>query len=113
MSAKTIFHRTSVFMITRNKEKALKAIFLDAVGTLFYLTETVGDHYALVGEEIGLKLDAEKLDRAFQAAWNQMPKRAAIDGPRDNDDKDWWRQFVDLVLDQAAPKLNELDRDNF
>jgi putative hydrolase of the HAD superfamily len=91
----------------------IKAISFDAVGTLFYLTKTVGDHYAEVGEEIGLKLDAEKLDRAFHAAWKQMPKRAPIDGPRANDDKDWWRQLVDLVLDQAAPSLNPLDRDNF
>jgi putative hydrolase of the HAD superfamily len=91
----------------------IKAIFFDAAGTLFYLTKTVGDHYALVGDEIGLKLHAKKLDRAFHEAWNQMPKRASIDGPRENDDKNWWRQLVDLVLDQAAPWLNELDRDNF
>src|SRR5436189_491399 len=91
----------------------IKAIFFDAAGTLFYLTKTVGDHYALVGEKIGLELDAEKLDRAFYAAWSKMHPRAVIDGPRRNDDKDWWRQLVDLVLDQAAPSLNELDRDNF
>jgi putative hydrolase of the HAD superfamily len=90
-----------------------KAIFFDAAGTLFYLTKTVGDHYALVGEEIGLSLDLKKLDRAFHAAWKQMPKRAPIDGPRENDDKDWWRELVDLVLDRAAPSLNALDRDNF
>jgi len=91
----------------------IKAIFFDAAGTLFYLTKTVGYHYALVGEKIGLELDAEKLDRAFYAAWSKMHPRAVIDGPRRNDDKDWWRQLVDLVLDQAAPSLNELDRDNF
>jgi putative hydrolase of the HAD superfamily len=100
-------------MATKNKEKALKAIFFDAVGTLFYLTKRVGDHYAIVGEEIGLKLDADKLDRAFVSAWNQMPQRPPIDGPRENDDKDWWRTLVDLVLDQTAPSLNEIDRDNF
>jgi putative hydrolase of the HAD superfamily len=91
----------------------IKAIFFDALGTLFYLTRTVGDHYAAVGAEIGLKLDADKLDRAFVSAGNHMPKRTAIDGPRENDDKDWWRELVDLVLDQAAPSLGELDRDNF
>src|SRR5205807_7651383 len=91
----------------------IKAIFFDAVGTLFFLTKTVGDHYALIGDEIGLKLDVNKLDRAFHSAWTQMPKRAPIDGPRTNDDKDWWRELVDLVLDQAAPSLSELDRDNF
>jgi putative hydrolase of the HAD superfamily len=100
-------------MGTKNKEKPLKAIFFDAVGTLFYLTKTVGDHYAFVGSEVGLMLDAHQLDRAFYTAWEQMPLRAAIDGPRENDDKGWWRELVDLVLDQAAPSLTELDRDNF
>jgi putative hydrolase of the HAD superfamily len=90
-----------------------KAIFFDAVGTLFYLTKTVGDHYALVAEEVGLKLNAKKLDAAFSSAWKQMPPRQAIDGPRENDDKDWWRGLADLVLKEAAPTTDELDRDNF
>ncbi len=42
-----------------------------------------------------------------------MPKRESIDGPRENDDKDWWRELVDLILDQVAPELDEIDRDNF
>jgi putative hydrolase of the HAD superfamily len=100
-------------MVTKNKKAALKAIFFDAVGTLFYLTRTVGDHYALVGSEVGLTLDARQLDRAFYLAWKQMPRRTAIDGPRPNDDKDWWRELVNLVLDQIAPSLSEFDRDNF
>jgi len=91
----------------------IKAIFFDAVGTLFRLTKTVGDHYAYVGSEVGLDLDAQNLERAFHTAWKQMPQRAAIDGPRENDDKGWWRELVDLVLDQVAPALNEFDRDNF
>jgi putative hydrolase of the HAD superfamily len=91
----------------------IKAIFFDAVGTLFHLTRTVGHHYALVGSEAGVRLDAHQLDRAFNSAWKKMPVRGAIDGPRQNDDKDWWRELVDLVLDQVAPSLTELDRDNF
>jgi len=91
----------------------IKAIFFDAVGTLFRLTNTVGDHYAYVGREVGLDLDAQNLERAFHAAWKQMPQRAAIDRPRENDDKGWWRGLVYLVLDQIAPSLSEFDRDNF
>ena len=91
----------------------IKAIFFDAVGTLFHLNGTVGHHYALVGNEVGLKLDAHQLDRAFYSAWKKMPRRAAIVGPRENDDKDWWRELVDLVLAQVAPSLSEFDRDNF
>jgi putative hydrolase of the HAD superfamily len=91
----------------------LKAIFFDAVDTLFYLTKTVGDHYALVGEEIGLSLEPKKLDAAFFSAWKKMPSRTAIDGPREDDDKDWWRQLVDLIFNEVAPSISELDRDNF
>src|SRR6266404_9261901 len=90
-----------------------RAIFFDAVGTLFYLTKSVGDHYALVASEVGLKLDPAAFDRAFFSVWKRMPTRVAIDGPRENDDKDWWRELVDLVLDRVAPSLNEIDRDNF
>jgi putative hydrolase of the HAD superfamily len=92
---------------------SLKAIFFDAVGTLFFLTKTVGDHYALVGQEVGLNLDARKLDAAFYSAWARMPPREAIDGPRENDDKDWWHELADHVLREAAPEVGELDRDNF
>ena len=91
----------------------IKAISFDAVGTLFYLTKTVGDHYADIGREVGLDLDAQELERAFHTAWEKMPQRAAIDGPRENDDRGWWRKLVDVVLDQVAPSLSEFDRDNF
>jgi putative hydrolase of the HAD superfamily len=91
----------------------IKAITFDAVGTLFYLTKTVGDHYAYVGREVGLDLDAQELERAFHTAWEKMPQRTAIDGARENDDKGWWRELVDVVLDQVAPSLSEFDRDNF
>jgi putative hydrolase of the HAD superfamily len=91
----------------------IKAIFFDALGTLFYLTKTVGHHYALVGNEVGLALDAHQLDDAFYSAWKKMPRRAAIVGPRENDDKGWWHELVDLVLAQVAPSLSGFDRDNF
>lgn len=83
------------------------------MGTLFYLTHNVGHHYALVGNELGLNLNAAKLDRAFAEAWSSMPARMPVDGPRENDDKDWWHEVVERVLDDVAPALSELDRDNF
>ena len=90
----------------------IRAILFDAAGTLFFLTKTVGDHYAYVVREVGLELDAQKLESAFHAAWQQMPRRLAIDGPRKNDDKGWWRELIGRVFDQVAPSVNELDRDN-
>ena len=93
--------------------EVIRAILFDAAGTLFFLTRTVGDHYAYVGREVGLDLDAKELDRAFQTAWKQMPQRPAINGPRDNDDKAWWRELVGRVFHGVAPLVAELDRDNF
>jgi putative hydrolase of the HAD superfamily len=95
------------------QHNSIKAIFFDAVGTLFFLTRTAGEHYAIVGHEIGLELNPKKLDAAFYSAWKQMPLRQAIDGARENDDKDWWHELTKLVLEKAAPETGELDVDNF
>jgi putative hydrolase of the HAD superfamily len=91
----------------------IRAILFDAAGTLFFLTKTVGDHYAYVGREIGLNLNARELEHAFHTAWQAMPRRPAIEGPREKDDKGWWRELVGCVFDQVASSLSELDRDNF
>jgi putative hydrolase of the HAD superfamily len=90
-----------------------KAIFFDAAGTLIHLPQSVGHHYAFVARRIGLRLDAGALDAAFAAFWKQMPARVAIDGPREDDDRGWWRELVNRVLDQVQPDINELDRDAF
>jgi len=91
----------------------LKTIFFDAAGTLIHLPKSVGHHYALVGRRVGLALDAPALDQAFVACWKQMPARPAIEGPREDNDKGWWRELVDRVIDQVAPATSELDRDTF
>jgi putative hydrolase of the HAD superfamily len=91
----------------------IKAIFFDGAGTLIRLPKSVGYHYALVGKQVGLALDAAALDRAFAACWKQVLARPAIEGPREDDDKGWWREMVNQVIDQVAPRTSELDRDAF
>ena len=91
----------------------IKGILFDAAGTLFHLTQSVGEHYAFVGREVGLKLDADALDRAFHLAWKGMPSRPGMGAPREDDDKGWWRKLVNDVFEQVAPQTDELDRDNF
>jgi putative hydrolase of the HAD superfamily len=95
------------------KPKRIKTIFFDAAGTLIHLTKSVGHHYAYIGERIGLRLDRDALDKAFAACWKATPQRPVIEGPRDDDDKGWWRDLVNRVLDRVAPRLAELDRDAF
>jgi putative hydrolase of the HAD superfamily len=91
----------------------ISTIFFDAAGTLIYLPKSVGHHYALVAERIGLRLDAATLDRAFAECWKLMPTRSSIPGPRPDDDKAWWRDLVERVLDRVAPTIGELDRDAY
>src|SRR6266404_3856826 len=90
-----------------------KAIFFDAAGTLIHLTKTVGQHYALVGQRQGLALEAAALDRAFAELWKEMPLRPATGQPREDDDKGWWRDLVERLLDRIAVHVDPLDRDTF
>lgn len=92
---------------------SIKVIFFDAAGTLFHLPKGVGYHYALVGSQMGLVLDAAALDRAFTLSWTEMPARPATGAPREGDDKGWWRELVERVFDQVAPQTKDLDRDAF
>jgi putative hydrolase of the HAD superfamily len=62
---------------------------------------------------MGLRLDHAALDEAFAACWKATPPRSALAGPRPDDDKSWWRELVDRVLDRVAPTLPELDRDAY
>lgn len=96
-------------METKNR----RAIFFDAAGTLIRLTKSVGENYALVASRQGLQLDAGQLDRAFAQVWRAMPLRPATGEPRADDDKGWWRELVDRVLDQVAAQVDPLDRDAF
>lgn len=91
----------------------LKAIFFDAAGTLFHLPKGVGYHYALVAQRMGLQFDATAIDDAFAKVWRTMPARPATGAPREDDDKGWWAELVDRVIEQVAPQTHELDRDNF
>lgn len=42
-----------------------------------------------------------------------MPGRPAIQGPRQDDDKGWWRELVDQIIDQVAPRTSNLERSAF
>ena len=91
----------------------IKAIFFDAAGTLFHLPKSVGEHYAAVAREQGVELSPDALDRAFLRAWRQAPFRSAIDANRDDDDKQWWKELVDLVLSACTDVPPDFDRELF
>ena len=90
-----------------------KAIFFDAAGTLICLTKSVGSNYALVAQRQGLALEAAAMDRAFVQLWREMPLRPTTGQPREDDDKGWWRELVERLLDRVSTGIDPLDRDTF
>ncbi len=74
------------------------AICFDAAGTLIYLPRPVGEHYREVAIRFGVDLDADALDKAFKKTWAAAPARESQEGPRADDDKEWWRALVEQVL---------------
>ncbi len=91
----------------------IKVIFFDAAGTLFHLPRGVGWHYRAVAERHGCPLDEETLRRAFGAVWREMPARPASRIARPDDDKNWWRELVEGVLDRCRISGAQLDRTTY
>lgn len=79
-----------------------KVIFFDAAGTLFHLPRGVGWHYRDVASRHGWTLEEADLRLAFGAVWSAMPCRSPSRAPRSDDDKGWWRELVERVLDQCG-----------
>jgi len=42
-----------------------------------------------------------------------MPLRPATGQPREDDDKGWWRDLVERLLDRISARVDPLDRDSF
>jgi putative hydrolase of the HAD superfamily len=91
----------------------IKAVFFDAAGTLFNLPRGVGYHYRTVAERHDCFISEDALRRAFGTVWNAMPARASTRAPRIDDDKGWWRELVERVLDHCGVSAPDLDRDAY
>ena len=54
----------------------IKALTLDAAGTLIYPRENVGSSYCRIAAEFGALLDASALAQAFKSVFADMPPMA-------------------------------------
>lgn len=77
----------------------MKALFLDAAGTLFDLAEPVGQVYARFARQHGLVLEAGEAESRFRSAFQEQP------APDYHDQSDghqceiqWWRTLVLRVV---------------
>ncbi len=96
------------------KGRMIKAISFDAGNTLIRLTKSVGQNYAFIGQRQGLELDPDVVDQVFGRLWKEAPVRPPTGGgPRPDDDKNWWRELVDRLLDQVSLGIDAPGRDRF
>lgn len=91
----------------------LRVIFFDAAGTLFHLPQGVGAHYREVLLRHGVDREETALGTAFRDVWNDVEPPPLSVGPRADDDRGWWRDVVDRVLDRCGVGPNDVDRGPF
>ncbi|MEB3884479.1 HAD family hydrolase [Lyngbya sp. CCY1209] len=82
-----------------------KLIFLDAVGTLFGLRDSVGEIYGNIARQWGVDVPAKPLNRAFFHAFSTAPPMAFPDADPDDIPRlefEWW-------LDVAARSFKAVE----
>ncbi len=90
-----------------------RVIFFDAAGTLIHLPHGVGFHYQEVLARHGVQREEAALAGAFGEVWTQIEPPASGPGPRADDDRNWWREVVNRVLDRCDVSPGEVDRGPF
>jgi len=85
----------------------LRGVLFDAAGTLIEPVQPVGETYARIAADFGIKTDAERLQRGFQRCFPLQPKLAFPSSLTVAEttglEYKWWRQLVwDVLADDAA-----------
>jgi putative hydrolase of the HAD superfamily len=81
-------------------------IFLDAVGTLFGVQQSVGEMYLNVTRRFGVEADPQLLDQAFYQSFKSMPFPMAFPGtpiaeiPRQ--EYEWWEAIAQDTFQRAG-----------
>lgn len=86
-------------------ESQPKAIFFDAVGTLFGIRSSVGQIYSEIANRFGVEVSADELDRAFRQAFQAAPPPAFPDATPEalpELEKQWWRAIVQSTFINAG-----------
>ena len=81
-------------MTRTNILEGIRAVFFDAGGTLLYPYPSVGEVYARVAAEHGVKACDKKLNEIFKQVWNQKDGLAMAALTDEKSEKNWWREIV-------------------
>ena len=69
----------------------LRAVLLDAAGTLIHPREAVGESYARIAREHGVDVPGWRVDDAFRRVLRAAPPMLAAD---DDGERAWWRDIL-------------------
>ena len=87
------------------KASTLRAVLLDATGTLFDVARPLGDAYSELAREFGAEIDSDAMADGFRTAFADSPP-IAFPGLRgadlDRAERGWWRAVVERVTREAG-----------
>jgi len=79
----------------RRGDGKIKVVFFDAGGTLFRPYPSVGAVYARVAAQHGVKVDAERVEKAFHEKWHERNGMTSLAGlSNEKIERDWWYALV-------------------
>ncbi len=87
----------------------VRAITLDAAGTLLQLTRPVGETYAGLGKEFAIEIEADQIDRQFRILFPKMPALAfgrCTATERQRQERHWWQTLVGNCLGAQSRHKN-------
>lgn len=96
------------------RDQRIRGILFDAGGTLIEPVRPVGEIYAEVAADFGIRTDAERLQKGFQHFFPLQPRLAFPSSLTTAETAEleyqWWRQLVRQVLgdDGSAPQFDHL-----
>lgn len=93
-----------------------QVIYFDAVGTLFGVKGSVGEQYAKVAADFGVKLDADLINRSFYQSFQSAPKIAFPDLPPSDipiAEYEWWRSLAEKTFSQTGDLIKFADFEDF
>ncbi|MDX2255615.1 MAG: HAD-IA family hydrolase [Pseudanabaenaceae cyanobacterium bins.39] len=93
-----------------------QVIFLDAVGTLFGVKDSVGAQYALVASEFGVNIDPQAINHAFYQSFKNAPRIAfphlsALEIPMA--EYQWWYKLAIQTFEQTGDFARFADFEKF
>ncbi len=84
----------------------VRAVFFDAGGTLLYPHPSVGEVYARVAAEHGVRAEAGRLNQIFREVWDQKDALSTLSDEKS--ERKWWREIVREVFSRVE-KFNDFE----